>query len=209
MDHEKKIEMLQFMLEEKIQEKNVLRNQMENLQGELKQVDMAITTFQGELEKLSGNKLEIQQPIIKGSEIGEAAIEALERLGGSAHYSEVKQEIEKMYTISGLNDKSRSDSVWTYLNKRDDVTKLGRGAFKLNTTASAAEKKDVCRKYGLAPVEDTHWDMGVLHQAHENLSPEDLKKFLDEMSRLSGKDWIDYYRKILTGAKKDTENINF
>lgn len=96
-------------------------------------------------------------------EIGDEAIKALQRLGGTAHYTEVKDEIEKTHVISGINEKSKSDSVWTYLNKSEDVIKLGRGAFKLKTDVTADDKKAVCRNYGLDPDIKILWDMGILH----------------------------------------------
>ncbi|WDM21288.1 hypothetical protein [Paenibacillus polymyxa] len=98
---------------------------------ELKQVDISINAFQNELKKLTGEKIVLKQLPIKGAEIGEAAIEALRRLGGTAHYSSVKEEIEKFHLISGANDKSKADSVWNQLNKSDMVEKIGRGEFHL------------------------------------------------------------------------------
>lgn len=143
MDQEQKILMLQQIINEKNQEKDELRRKLDALQNEIKDIDTTVTAFQNELNKLIGTTNDVSYRIIKGIEIGEEAIKALQRLGGSAHYTEVKEEIEKVHSISGINEKSKSDSVWTYLNKRDDVIKLGKGVFKLNAYTST----EVIRPY--------------------------------------------------------------
>jgi hypothetical protein len=83
------------------------------------------------LEKLTGDKMTLQKVPLRGGEIGKAALEALKNLDGTAHYFKIKEKIEKSRAISGINDKSKADSVWNQLNKSDLVVKLGRGEFKL------------------------------------------------------------------------------
>lgn len=194
--------MLRQIIDDKNQEKDDLSSKLDAIQNEIKQIDLAVTAFQNELNKLTGVAIEKSYKVIKGLEIGEEAIKALERLGGSAHYTNVKDEIEKIHIISGINDKSKSDSVWAYLNKRDDVIKLGRGTFKLKTDTSAEDKKAVCRNFGLDPDKKTQWDMSVLHQAHDQLSDEELLELLEELSRLSGKDWGEYYRQVMRQSNR-------
>jgi hypothetical protein len=127
-----KVELLRQMIEEKVNERNVLRSQLEQIQIEMKQIYTVISTFQHELEKLTGEKTIVTQTLLRGSEIGTAAIEALKRLGGTAHYQNIKEEIEKYHEISGINEKSKADSVWNHLNKSDAVITLGRGDFRLS-----------------------------------------------------------------------------
>ncbi|OBZ10931.1 hypothetical protein [Bacillus sp. FJAT-26390] len=126
-----RVELLRQMIEEKVNERNSLRSKMEQIQVEIRQNDTAISTFQNELEKLTGEKAAVTQTLLRGSEIGDAAIKALKILGGQAHYQEIKEEIEKRQVISGINDKSKADSVWNHLNKSELVIKIGRGRFQL------------------------------------------------------------------------------
>ncbi|WP_281883293.1 hypothetical protein [Paenibacillus sp. YYML68] len=136
MDNQQRIEMIRQMIDEKINKRNDLRIQLENIQNEMKQVELAITAFQNELELLTGEKVDKPLTILRGQEIGEAAIEALERLGGKAHYQQIKEEVEKAYEINGINEKSKADSVWNHLNRRDEVIKLGKGEFRLTSKYS-------------------------------------------------------------------------
>lgn len=131
MDDQQKIEFMKQMVAEKTKEREILKNQLDSIQMELKQVDMSISAFQNELVKLTGEKIVLKQMPVRGAEIGEAAIEALRRLGGTVHYNSVKEEIEKFHLISGANDKSKADSVWNKLNKSNIVEKIGRGEFRL------------------------------------------------------------------------------
>lgn len=205
MSSDPRIELLCQMIDEKNQEKKRMQSQLESIQSELKQIDLTINAFQLELQKLTGEKVEEARQVIKGVDIGERAIEALERLGREAHYTEVKDEIEKSFIISGITEKSKTDSVWTYLNKSEDVIKMGRGAFKLKSNViSSDEKKEICRKYGLEPDrrDKKQWDMFILFAAQEQLTDEELLEFLTEMTQKTGKDWIEYYRKIMTQGKK-------
>lgn len=192
-----RVELLRQMIEEKVIERTALRSRLEQIQVDVKQIDSAISTFQHELEKLSGEKAIVTQRLLRGSEIGDAAIGALERLGGKAHYQEIKHEIEKFNTISGITEKSKSDSVWGYLNKSDAVNKLGRGEFSLRKEVSSDEKKSICRKYGLNPDLKSPWDMDIVWQAHKNLETQELSDFLDEMTTVGGKDWVKYYQEVV------------
>ncbi|MGG3925913.1 hypothetical protein ABET51_07915 [Metabacillus fastidiosus] len=131
MDNQQKINIIRQMLDEKVKDREDLKNKLDCLQLEIKNVDASITAFQNELEKLTGDKVILDQVPLRGGEIGKAALEALKTLGGSAHYFKIKEEIEKSNIISGINDKSKADSVWNQLNKSDLVIKLGRGEFKL------------------------------------------------------------------------------
>lgn len=200
-DHPQRIELLHQMIEEKVDERKVLINQLEQIQIALKQTDVAINTFQIELEKLTGEKVNVSQTLLRGTEIGNAAIEALGRLGGTAHYSKIKEEIENYYTISGINDKSKADSVWNHLNKSEAVIKLGRGEFSLQPQITSDDKKAICRKYGLDPDNQSPWDMKVVWQAHHELATNDLSDFLNEMTEVGGKDWARYYREVVKQGK--------
>jgi hypothetical protein len=130
-DQQQKIDLIRQMIQEKSKERGELKDKLDAIQTDIKQADAAITAFQHELEKLTGDKIVLSQVPLRGAEIGEAAIEALRVLGGKAHYMDIKDEIEKNHTISGINDKSRADSVWNQLRKSDLVNKLGRGEFKI------------------------------------------------------------------------------
>lgn len=132
-NQQQKVELIRQMIDEKVNKRSKMRIQLESIQNEMKQVEMAITAFQNELELLTGEKVDKPLMILRGQEIGEAAIEALERLGGSAHYQKIKEEIEKHCEISGINEKSKADSVWTHLNKSDAVIKVGKGEFGLTS----------------------------------------------------------------------------
>ncbi|MGG1639535.1 hypothetical protein [Paenibacillus sp. NRS-1760] len=134
MDDQQKIELMKQMIAEKTKEREILKNQLDSIQLEMKQVDISINAFQNELVKLTGEKIILKQLPIRGAEIGEAAIEALRRLGGTAHYNSVKEEIEKFHFINGANEKSKADSVWNQLNKSDMVEKIGRGEFRLKVS---------------------------------------------------------------------------
>jgi chromosome segregation ATPase len=129
-DKEKKIEMMSQRIEEKSLERDKLKDQFEHIHAEVKDLEADIAAFQREMAKLKGEKI-VPQTMLRGAEIGEAAIQALKSLGGKAHYFEVKEEIEKHHTISGVNDQSRADSVWHQLNKSDLVDKVGWGVFEL------------------------------------------------------------------------------
>lgn len=97
---------------------------------QMKQVDNAIEAFELELAKLAGKEIQNKALPLKGAEIGIVAVDALRNLGGEAHYTEVKAEIEKTHMINGVDEKSKGDSVWNQLNKNPLIEKIGRGNFK-------------------------------------------------------------------------------
>ncbi|MBY3619533.1 hypothetical protein HGO21_08240 [Acinetobacter sp. CUI P1] len=129
-DEQQKINVIQQLLQDKKTEKEELKRQSELIMMQMKQVDNTIKAFEAELVKLTGEEIPLAEAPLRGAEIGVAAVEALRILGGEAHYSEVKAEIEKTHTISGIDDKSKGDSVWNQLNKNPLVQKMGRGNFK-------------------------------------------------------------------------------
>ncbi|MCQ2011656.1 hypothetical protein NOM01_16870 [Sporolactobacillus sp. STSJ-5] len=128
---QQKVVMLQQMIQEKINEREELKRNVKSIQTQIQQVEASINAFQSELQKFMGNSITFNAIPLKGMKIGEAAIQALQRLGGSAHYLEIKNEIEKSHIINGINEKSKADSVWNQLNKSNSVEKIGHGKFKL------------------------------------------------------------------------------
>jgi hypothetical protein len=132
-NQQQKIEVIRQMLQEKVRERDLLKDKLEAIQIEIKQIDISINAFQNELEKFTGDKVIVRQVPLRGAEIRDAAIEALRRLGRKTHYIEVKEEIEKYQTINGVNEKSKADSVWNQLNKSEQADKLGCGEFQFKT----------------------------------------------------------------------------
>jgi len=134
-EQKQKIDVIRQLLQDKETEKKELKRQTEFIMIQIKQVDNAIEAFELELAKLTGKAIPIKEVPLKGAEIGVAALEALLNLGGEAHYTEVKVEIEKKHLISGIDEKSKGDSVWNQLNKNPLVEKTGRGNFKFREAA--------------------------------------------------------------------------
>lgn len=130
-EQQQKINVIRQLLQDKETEKEELKKQSDLIMMQIKQVDNAIEAFELELAKLTGKAIPIKEVPLKGAEIGVAALEALRIMGGEAHYTEVKAEIEKTHSISGIDDKSKGDSVWNQLNKNSFVEKLGRGLFRI------------------------------------------------------------------------------
>ncbi len=141
--HRQKIQTLLNMVQEKEneiaeleKEKDIEKSKymaaIKRIDDDIKAIHKARTVYLKDIANLKGESLtENNLYALKGMNIGNEAIKVLERLGRKMHYTEIKEELEKFYAISGINDKSKLDSVWNQLDRRTDVERLGGGYFRL------------------------------------------------------------------------------